>query len=81
MNDATIFEGELEFSGRLRRHPSFRGGSLQMRRQDKCVTVQGTVPSYYDKQMVQELIRQLDNVDEVINNLVVHPRWDAATIE
>lgn len=76
MTEVTTPDNDSDLSLRLRFHPSFRGGKLRMHRQEKQVTVQGTVPTYYDKQMIQELIRQLDNVDEVINNLIVEPRRD-----
>lgn len=56
----------------LRMHPSIRRHQkLVVEQQEKRVILNGSVPSYYDKQMVQELIRHLDGIEEVINQLTV----------
>jgi len=71
MNHAAFSDNDSEIARRLHRHPSFRGGKLRLQRHEKRIVLQGSVPTWYDKQLAQELIRRLDDVEEVVNDLVV----------
>lgn len=57
----------------IRRHRK-----LVVEQQERRVILNGSVPSYYDKQMVQELIRRLDGIEEVINQLIVTGEFEDA---
>ena len=72
MTTALPHDNRSDLQHRLQRHPSFRRNRrLVVEQQDNRVVLNGSVPSYYDKQMVQELVRQLDGIEEIINQLTV----------
>lgn len=51
--------------------PYFAGRQLRVEADHGRVTLLGTVHSYYQKQMAQEIVRRLDGVAEVDNRLQV----------
>ena len=51
--------------------PYLNQNGLEVETVDGEVTLRGTVSSYYQKQMAQETIRELDGVDVVKNDLKV----------
>jgi osmotically-inducible protein OsmY len=56
----------------LGRSPYFSHRALRCEAQDRRVVLRGVVKSYYQKQMAQEVVRQVDGVDEIENQLVVN---------
>jgi len=71
MSESTTSQQDLELENRLRRHPMFRDRNFLMRRHDRRIVVEGNVPTFYEKQMVQEIIRRIDGVEEIVNDLTV----------
>ena len=64
----------------LEAHPHFRGRGrwVQCRFSDRRLYLTGKVPSYYLKQLAQEAVRDLEDVDLVVNRIeVVNPAWQA----
>ena len=53
------------------RNPYLSGGNLRFEASHGRVVIQGTVRSYYQKQMAQEAVRGIEGVDEVENRLEV----------
>lgn len=51
-------------------HPSLR--RLEVSVAVDAVTLQGTLPSFYLKQMAQALAKSVDGVARVVNDTVVH---------
>ena len=54
--------------------PYWSGKNLQMESRGGQVTLRGTVSTYYQKQMAQEVLRRVDGVSQISNQLEVH--WD-----
>ena len=62
---------------RLEEHPHFRGRTrlLKIESIGGCVVVSGRLPSYHLKQLLQEAIRLIPDVEEIDNQVeVVWPR-------
>ena len=55
----------------LERNPYVARRSLRFETSDGCVTLQGVVHTYFQKQMAQEAIRHVDGVNEIANELEV----------
>lgn len=55
----------------LRRHPNLTNGQLECETNDGRVTLRGVVTTYYQKQIAQELLRGVEGVREVVNQLEV----------
>jgi osmotically-inducible protein OsmY len=55
----------------LANHPVLRGKNVRIQQEKRRVIVEGDVRSYYQKQMVQEMIRRIDGVEEIENRLLV----------
>ena len=55
----------LRSTSQLRRHP------IELANQEGCVVVRGQVATFHQKQIVQEIIRRVDGVRGVDNQLVV----------
>ncbi len=64
---------ELRAAKALECHPSFRGRGrwIQCRCLNQCLQLNGKLPTYYLKQLVQEILRDLDGVDCIDNRIVV----------
>lgn len=64
-----------QLDGRVRRalqgHPHLTNGNLKCEATDGRVTLKGVVSTYYQKQIAQELLRSVDGVREVVNQLEV----------
>ena len=52
-------------------HPVLRGKNVRIQQEKRRVIVEGDVRSYYQKQMVQEMIRRIEGVEEIENRLLV----------
>ena len=54
-------------------HPHFRGRSefVQCRCVDRCLYLDGCLPSYHLKQLAQEALRELEGVVQIENRIVV----------
>jgi hypothetical protein len=48
-------------------------GSVRCRFRDGTLTLNGSVPSYYHKQIAQEAIRRVGDVESIINEIDVWP--------
>ncbi|MFO0898395.1 MAG: BON domain-containing protein [Pirellulales bacterium] len=57
--------------GTLERHPYLRNRNLRFESRDGRVILRGKVNSYYQKVMAQEIVRRLEGVDEIENQLEV----------
>jgi osmotically-inducible protein OsmY len=55
----------------LQRNPHTNGRSLRFETDSGRVTLRGVVRSYFQKQMAQEVVRRVDGVDEICNELEV----------
>jgi osmotically-inducible protein OsmY len=62
---------------RLQESSYLQGRQVILEAHQGRVVLRGTVQSYFQKQMAQELVRRFDGVQSVENRLVVH--WAAAT--
>ena len=51
--------------------PYLVGRKLRFDTEDGCVTLRGTVNSFFQKQMAQEAVRRVDGVEEISNDLEV----------
>ena len=53
--------------------PSFRGRGkwVQFSCQDRCLVLDGRLPSYYLKQLAQEAVRGVAGIDRIENRIVV----------
>jgi hypothetical protein len=47
--------------------------SVRCKYRDGTITLHGSVPSYYHKQIAQEAIRDVDNVEAIVNQIKVSP--------
>ena len=56
----------------LSRTPYWTGKDLKVENQDGRVTLRGIVGTYYQKQMAQEVLRRVDGVAQISNELEVH---------
>ena len=60
---------------RLARHSHFhnRAGNFQYEHRNDTLTVRGCVPSFYLKQLLQTLLKGLDGVEQIDNQVDVVP--------
>jgi osmotically-inducible protein OsmY len=64
----------------LERNPHLAGRSLRFEAEQGRVTLRGIVRSYYQKQMAQEALREVDGIAQIYNELeVVALHTEAAT--
>lgn len=56
----------------IRENPYLLGRQLRVERVDGQVTLQGTVSTYFQKQMAQEAVRRVEGVEKVHNLLEVN---------
>ena len=63
----------------LERNPHLAGRSLRFEAEQGRVTLRGTVRSYYQKQMAQEALREIDGIAEIHNELEVMSLQTEAT--
>ena len=65
----------------LEQNPHLARRNLRFEAQQGQVTLRGTVHSYYQKQMAQEVLREIDGICQIHNELeVVMPQAQAATL-
>ena len=57
----------------LFRNPSLTDGALRCRNRSGHVVLQGVVPTWYQKQLAQETLLNLDGIIEIQNELQVVP--------
>ena len=55
----------------LANHPSMRGKNVRIQQEKRRVILEGDVDSYYDKQMLQDVVRRIEGVEEIENRLLV----------
>ena len=55
----------------LEQNPHLAGRSLRFEAEQGRVTLRGTVHSYYQKQMAQEALREIDGIAQIYNELEV----------
>ena len=60
--------------GALNRSPYLSRRQVQIEASDGNVRLEGTVNSFYQKQMAQELVRRVDGVETIVNQLEVNWR-------
>lgn len=63
----------------LRQSAQLKWHEFQVDSAEGHITVRGAVPSFYHKQVAQELIRRIEGVTRVENQLKVH--WKATAAE
>ena len=56
----------------LERNPHVGSRTLRIEASDGRVVLRGTVGSYFQKQMAQEALRQVDGIDAIENQLQVN---------
>lgn len=62
---------DAALEGTLERHPYLRNRNLRFESRDGRVILRGKVNSYYQKVMAQEIVRRLEGVDVIENQLEV----------
>ena len=74
MSDAatTLFD---RVGSALHRSPHLTGHTLHIEMRPGRIVLRGIVPSYYQKQVAQEVVRMVDGVERVDNQLEVD--WTA----
>lgn len=57
----------------LESHPHFRGRSrwIEIRFRNRCLHLSGKLPTFFLKQVAQEALRQMSEVESIKNNIVV----------
>ncbi|MEE3074769.1 MAG: BON domain-containing protein [Planctomycetota bacterium] len=55
----------------LANHPLMKGKNVRIQQEKHRVILEGDVDSYYDKQMLQEVVRRIEGVEEIENRLLV----------
>lgn len=84
MSDAakTLFK---RVDSAIQGNPHLTGHTLHIEMRAGRVVLRGVVPSYYQKQVAQEVVRTVDGVERVDNQLEVAwatapSDWDEATV-
>ena len=55
----------------LANHPLMKGKNVRIQQEKRRVILEGDVDSYYDKQLLQEVVRRIEGVEEIENRLLV----------
>ena len=55
----------------LANHPLMKGKNVRIQQEKRRVILEGDVDSYYDKQMLQEVVRRIEGVEGIENRLLV----------
>ena len=55
----------------LANHPLMKGKNVRIQQEKGRVILEGDVDSYYDKQLLQEVVRRIEGVEEIENRLLV----------
>ena len=55
----------------LANHPLMKGKNVRIQQEKRRVILEGDVDSYYDKQMLQGVVRRNEGVEEIENRLLV----------
>ena len=55
----------------LTNHPLMKGKNVRIQQEKRRVILEGDVDSYYDKQLLQEVVRRIEGVEEIENRLLV----------
>jgi osmotically-inducible protein OsmY len=66
--DATLAE---RVSSAIATNPYLSGRKLRFEAQEGCVRLNGVVASYFQKQMAQEVIKRVEGVKQIENELEV----------
>ncbi|MEC8569674.1 MAG: BON domain-containing protein [Planctomycetota bacterium] len=62
---------DIRFDQDLANHPLMKGKNVRIQQEKRRVILEGDVDSYYDKQMLQEVVRRIEGVEEIENRLLV----------
>lgn len=65
---------QKEVFNALRSNPWLFGAMLRLETKSGNVILYGTVPSWYQKQMIQETVRGINGVHEIRNEVQVFPQ-------
>ena len=60
----------------LANHPLMKGKNVRIQQEKRRVILEGDVDSYYDKQLLQEVVRRIEGVEEIENRLLVEGASD-----
>ena len=55
----------------LANHPLMKGKNVRIQQEKRRVILEGDVDSYYDKQLLQEVVRRIEGVEEIENRLPI----------
>ena len=55
----------------LANHPLMKGKNVRIQQEKRRVILEGDVDSYYDKQLLQDVVRRIEGVEEIENRLLV----------
>ena len=55
----------------LANHPLMKGKNVRIQQEKRRVILEGDVDRYYDKQLLQEVVRRIEGVEEIENRLLV----------
>ena len=55
----------------LANHPLMKGKNVRIQQEKRRVILEGDVDSYYDQQLLQEVVRRIEGVEEIENRLLV----------
>ena len=55
----------------LANHPLMKGKNVRIQQEKRRVILEGDVDSYYKKQMLQEVVKRMEGVEEIENRLLV----------
>ena len=55
----------------LANHPLMKGKNVRIQQEKRRVILEGDVDSYCDKQLLQEVVRRIEGVEEIENRLLV----------
>jgi hypothetical protein len=58
--------------------PAFRGRREWVRChcQERCLFLEGFLPTFYLKQLAQEAVRRVPGIDRIVNRIVVANLWE-----
>jgi len=65
----TVLKGKI--SSALRKNPYLNHTTVSYETKGRNVVLRGEVSSFFDKQMVQESLRSIEEIDEIFNELEV----------
>ncbi len=64
----------------LNREPRLARREVHCHAEEDCLVLRGRVRSFFEKQVAQEVLRRLDGVREIRNELEVHPEPEETSV-